>query len=213
MTIIVLSAGPIQLLLGLPVPDSIELFATRRIWKAKWHSLLFFLSPLSIIFPSFSWVPNSFHSFRRKGKTGCRRLKKRCSFLFFFFSLPFHLQADESMKYEDKSAPSSGQGWMFTSRYSLLLKEALRLRDKILKAATDESSSAIQEKTSLPSAHTLERVFLSSSLIPFIYTYQRTSANRAGSDLASGKALPALPLHVPAQVPWTFRPSAPSPMM
>lgn len=89
MTIIVLSAGPIQLLLGLPVPDSIELFATRRIWKAKWHPLLFFLSPLSIIFPSFSWVPNSFHSFRRKGKTGCRRLKKRCSFLFFFFFLAF----------------------------------------------------------------------------------------------------------------------------
>lgn len=34
--------------------------------------------------------------------------------------LLFHLQADESIKYEDKSAPSSGQIRMSTSRYFLL---------------------------------------------------------------------------------------------
>lgn len=42
---------------------------------------------------------------------------RKCSFF------PFHLQADESIKYEDKSAPSSGQGRMFTSKYSPLFKE------------------------------------------------------------------------------------------
>ena len=106
-----------------PVPlNCFQVFQFHRIYQALClplegsekpsDILLFFLSPHSIIFPTFSRVLNPFHSFRRKGKTAVTGRKK--------FFLPFHLQADDSIKYEDKSAPSSGQVWMFTSRYFLL---------------------------------------------------------------------------------------------
>lgn len=111
-TIIVLSDGPIKLLLGLPVPQNLSssLLATKGLKSQVTFSSLFPL-PHSIIFPTFV-VLNPFHSFRRKGKTAITGRKENF--------LPFHLQAEESIKYEDKSAPSSGQVWMFTSRYYLL---------------------------------------------------------------------------------------------
>ena len=104
-TIIVRSDGPIKLLLGLPVPQnrSSSLLAILLSFSSP-HTQPSFLHLAEFLIP--------FTPLEEKGKQLSQGEKKNF--------LPFHLQAEESIKYEDKSAPSSGQVWMFTSRYYLL---------------------------------------------------------------------------------------------